>query len=237
MISAAKRRAGAASVLLGRGADIGTHRTRHRPFRAFQGTRWTRRPQWKAASAFEKEVEIVGSEPLEELAFWRGLETDYCIKNYILQWGMEDAKPLRYEESYMELRDWIMKIIDDLKYELAELLYPVFVHCFLELVQKQYSVEARELLSHYRHEHEPEFTEEITVLAGVMDAGQLYTNPVALRFLGSSKTKVFLCHEADKMLTEFLHNKRLHILVRLINQHIDVVVYGATVADSVPSVR
>ena len=40
----------------------------------------------------------------------------------------------------MELRDWIMKIIDDLKYELAELLYPVFVHCFLELVRSSSSL-------------------------------------------------------------------------------------------------
>ena len=29
------------------------------------------------------------------------------------------------------------------------------MHCYLELVSKQYTAEARDLLSQYRHEHEP----------------------------------------------------------------------------------
>lgn len=53
-----------------------------------------------------------GDEPLSQFAFRRGLENDFCVKNYILQWGMEDTKPTRYGESYAELREWILKLLD-----------------------------------------------------------------------------------------------------------------------------
>ena len=50
----------------------------------------------------------------------------------------------------MELREWTQSLAEDIKEELSELMYPLFVHCFLELVAKQYTAEARELLSHQR---------------------------------------------------------------------------------------
>ena len=34
-----------------------------------------------------------------------------------------------------------------------------------------------------------------------------------------------------------MHNKRLHIMVRLLNQYIDVVIYGNTVNDLPPQLR
>ena len=150
---------------------------------------------------------------------------------------MEDTKPSRYGESYDELREWILKLLDDLKNELSELLYPLLVHCYLELVSKQYTVEARDLLSKYRHEHEPEYFDEITALASSGDATQLEACPIASRYLHAAKTKVYLCHESDRLLTEFLHNRRLHIMVRLLNQYIDVVIYGNTVHDMAPQMR
>ena len=139
---------------------------------------------------------MAGDEPLSQFAFRRGLENDFCVKNYILQWGMEDTKPSRYGESYAALREWILKLLDYLKNELSELLYPLLVHCYLELVSKQYTVEARDLLSQYRHEHEPEFYDEITALASAGDAAQLDNCPVASRYLHATKTKVYLCHES-----------------------------------------
>ena len=177
---------------------------------------------------------LAGDESLSQFAFRRGLENDFCVKNYILQWGMEDTKPSRYGESYAELREWILKLLDDLKNELSELLYPLLVHCYLELVSKQYTAEARDLLAKYRQEHEPEFYEELTALASAVDASQLDNCPVASRYLHEAKTKVYLCHESDRLLTEFLHNKRLHIMVRLLNQYMDVVIYGNTVHDMAP---
>jgi hypothetical protein len=54
---------------------------------------------------------VAGDEPLSQFAFRRGLENDFCVKNYILQWGMEDTKPSRYGESYAELREWMLKLL------------------------------------------------------------------------------------------------------------------------------
>jgi transcription initiation factor TFIID subunit 5 len=142
-----------------------------------------------------------------------------------------------YPQSTSALPILIISQDADLKNELSELLYPLLVHCYLELMSKQYTAEARDLLAHYRHEHEPEFFDEITTLANAGDASQLDTCPVASRYLHQAKTKVYLCHESDRLLTEFLHTKRLHIIVRLLNQYISVVIYGNTVHDMPPQMR
>eukprot|EP00960_Hanusia_phi_P011518 336300-Hanusia_phi.AAC.1 len=199
---------------------------------------WLNRKGYKEVEeAFKKEAVVNGNEPLEEFAFRRGLENDLCIRNYILQWGMEDTRALRYEECYVELREWILKLLEDMKNELAELLYPLFVHCYLDLMSKQYTAEARDLLAHCRHEHEPEHAEEITCLGNILDGSTLDTNPIAIKYMQTAKAKVYLCHESDKLLTEFLHNRRLNILVRLINQYIDIIIYGTTVHDIAPQMR
>ena len=199
---------------------------------------WLNKKGYKEVEeAFKKEAELNGNEPLEEFAFRRGLENDFCIRNYILQWGMEDTRALRYEECYVELREWILKLLEDLKNELAELLYPLFVHCYLDLMSKQYTAEARDLLAHCRHEHEPEHGEEITCLGNILDGSTLDTNPIAIKYMQTAKAKVYLCHESDKLLTEFLHNRRLNILVRLMNQYIDIIIYGFTVHDIAPQMK
>ena len=146
-------------------------------------------------------------------------------------------QPSRYEESYIELRDWCMKLLDDHKCEISELLYPVFMHCFFELVSKQYVTEAKDLVSRHRHDHEPEHCDEIESLSSITDAQHLETHPVVKRYLKNSKFRVWLCHESDRALTEFLHNKRLFIIVRIMNQRLDVVIYGNTVHDISPAVR
>lgn len=149
----------------------------------------------------------------------------------------EQSQPSRYEESYIELRDWCLKLLDDQKCEISDLLYPIFIHCFFELVAKQYVIEAKELVSRQRHDHDPEHSDEIESLATITDALHLETHPIAKKYLKSSKYRVWLCHESDRSLTEFLHNKRLFVIVRIMNQRLDVVIYGNTVHDISPAVR
>jgi hypothetical protein len=166
--------------------------------------------------SFEKEAHFTGEETLEDLAARRGMETEACLKNCILQYGMEDSKAARYEESYTELRDWIYKLCDSLLSELHGVLYPLWVSAFLELASKQYLAEARQLLFNHRQDHEPEYTDEIDQLAEIMDVVNIDSNPIIAQHRRIKRT-VRLSNQADRALTEFLHNRRLHTLVLIFN--------------------
>jgi hypothetical protein len=176
---------------------------------------WMKRKGFtEAKESFEKEAHFTAEESLEDLAARRGMEVEACVKNCILQYGMEDSKAARFEESYIELRDWIYKLCDSLLSELHNILYPLWLSAFLELASKQYTAEAKQILKNHRQDHEPEHTDEIEQLAELIDAANLEANRAIDERRSKNKHVVHLSNQADRSLTEFLHNRRLHTLVR-----------------------
>jgi transcription initiation factor TFIID subunit 5 len=45
-----------------------------------------------------------------------------------------DNDPGRYHDGYSRLRTWAYSSLDQYKHELLRVLYPVFIHCFMDLV-------------------------------------------------------------------------------------------------------
>lgn len=52
----------------------------------------------------------------------------------------------QYQRAYQSLAEWIYSSLDIYKNELNQVLYPVFVHCYFELVHKGYRNEGKWLL-------------------------------------------------------------------------------------------
>ena len=176
---------------------------------------WMRKKGFQdVKKSFETEANFISTseETLEDLAARRGLEAESCLKNCILQYGMEDSKATRYEESYIELRDWVYKLCDSLLSELHNILYPLWVSAFLELASKQYMTEAKQILRNHRQDHEPEHTDEIDEIAELLDVVNVEGHPLIAQHRSTKRT-VHLSHQSDRALTEFLHNRRLHTLV------------------------
>lgn len=132
----------------------------------------------------------------------------------------------RYEESYCELRDWIDGSLDLYKAELHSVLYPVLVHCFLEIIRRERPSEAQAFLANCSEEFSadaaptdsPGRTEEIMSLAGISSKQHLEENKTALLFL-ENRYELHLTSYAFELLISFLaDDPRRAVLLRILNQ-------------------
>ena len=71
---------------------------------------------------------------------------DHVLSNSI-------AFHVKIEDNYSSLRDWINNSSDKYKQELFAILYPVFIHCYIDLIEKGFPEEAVEFMNRHSKEH------------------------------------------------------------------------------------
>lgn len=138
----------------------------------------------------------------------------------------------RYEDSYAELRDWVDGSLEMYKPQLASVLYPLLIHCFLEMIRRDRWADARLFL----HRCTPEFTNaavtldgssdvtcawrkrELQALAGVASPRHIEENEVATLYL-SYRYEIYLSYFAFELLVSFLaEDSRRIVLLSILNQ-------------------
>lgn len=68
---------------------------------------------------------------------------------------------------------WIESSLDQYRNELYTVTYPIFVHCYLDLVAREYTEEAKKFIEDHCVEHEQYHVLEIRELAGVTTPEQM----------------------------------------------------------------
>eukprot|EP00741_Cyanophora_paradoxa_P005686 tig00000903_g5513.t1 len=142
----------------------------------------------------------------------------------ILSFNNMDNDPARYQQSYGEVREWIHQSLEIYKGELLAILYPIFAHCFLELIERGYIQEAHDFLAKCREEHEHGHGIELHALQAVNDRQHLEENEIAYN-LRTEKASVRMCQYSYNLLLAFLHQSRLMLIVSILNQHVDIRTY------------
>ncbi|KAK3028589.1 hypothetical protein RJ639_038379 [Escallonia herrerae] len=84
-----------------------------------------------------------------------------------------ESVPAQYEDGYSKLRSWTYSSLDLYKHELLHVLYPVFIHCFMDLVAKGHLQEARAFFNSYREDHEMMHLRDLQKLEGVLSPSHL----------------------------------------------------------------
>ncbi len=69
----------------------------------------------QAEAIFRQEAKVVPERTSEQLAFEASLDNDVSVANYITFHGAVDRSPVRYEECYCNLRDWVHASLDRYK--------------------------------------------------------------------------------------------------------------------------
>ena len=89
-----------------------------------------------------------------------------------------------YAQSYRELREWVDGSLDAFKPELQQVLYPLFVHCYLGLVQSSDAStrgHAARFAEEFRDDHALRHRDELNLLQQVTTREQLGTHSCAMR--------------------------------------------------------
>ncbi|GFS42584.1 TBP-associated factor 5 [Actinidia rufa] len=83
-----------------------------------------------------------------------------------------------------------------MQHELLRVLYPVFIHCFMDLVAKGHIQEARAFFNSFREDHEMMHLRDLQKLEGVLSPSHLEEMEFA-HSLRQSKVNIKIC-QCDK---------------------------------------
>jgi hypothetical protein len=105
--------------------------------------------------------------------------------------------------------------------ELLELLYPLFVHCYLELLRSRKPELAPALFARFAPEHEAPHGHDLLQLAALRTGEQAATAALAQAFQGS-RYAVRLSRYAFELLMAFLQAAGDTLALALINEHLAI---------------
>ncbi|CAH0489433.1 unnamed protein product [Peronospora farinosa] len=152
-----------------------------------------------------------------------GLTTLACTANHLLFYGLTDGNPETYDEAYQKLMDWICNSLDMYRKELHAVVFPVFVHCYLELLSKGFLEAGRCFFYRHARDHTRLHLEELRILSLVFSLQQLRENEYVREVL-HSKFNVEMSLLSFELLNTFLSQERLFLLLSIVNERVNLVV-------------
>eukprot|EP00026_Physarum_polycephalum_P004444 Phypoly_transcript_04463.p1 GENE.Phypoly_transcript_04463~~Phypoly_transcript_04463.p1 ORF type:complete len:668 (+),score=124.44 Phypoly_transcript_04463:86-2005(+) len=176
---------------------------------------------YKQAEMHFKQESNLQTVPLDQLTSNAALDHDVSVANYIMFYNSTESSPQRYIESYVKLREWIHSSLDLYKQEMLVILYPVFVHCYLDLVSKGYSEEAHKLMDQVSPDHTEFHEDELKRLRGVTTPAHVLENELAIMFR-NNKFNVTLSAYSFDLLLNFLNDARFMLLLSIVNQYLSI---------------
>eukprot|EP00879_Flechtneria_rotunda_P021915 GHRR01023110.1.p1 GENE.GHRR01023110.1~~GHRR01023110.1.p1 ORF type:complete len:513 (+),score=201.87 GHRR01023110.1:225-1763(+) len=153
------------------------------------------------------------------------LDADSGLQDLLFSYAAEND-PQHLVDSFEQLVAWSDSSLDLYKAELQRVLYPVFVHVYLQLVQYGASNTAADLLKRYRRRfvevggrQSSIRAQELQELQSVAVAQHLDVNPFA-RAARTSRSSVVMSSYAFELLMHFLQSSKQWLILGVINQHV-----------------
>ncbi|XP_007910610.2 transcription initiation factor TFIID subunit 5 [Callorhinchus milii] len=135
-----------------------------------------------------------------------------------------EGDPALYEEYYTGLKGFIEAALDAFKAELSTLLYPVFVHMYLELVYNQHEREAQLFFTKYHVDQEGYYHDDLRVLAGLSKKEHMRGNETVLDFR-TSKFVLRISRDSYQCLKRHLQERQNNQIWNIVQEHLFIDVF------------
>ena len=138
-----------------------------------------------------------------------------------------DGDPSTYDDAYNDLELFIENSLDLYKHELALILYPVFVHMYLELVYNQHEQAAIDFIAKFGPRQESYYQEDIKKLSFVTKKEHMKGNELMENF-NTSQFTVRMSRDTYTQLRQqkkHLSEKKHTLLWNVIQEHLYLDVY------------
>ncbi|KAJ3206042.1 Transcription initiation factor TFIID subunit 5 [Dinochytrium kinnereticum] len=173
-----------------------------------------------AESALRAESKVRSLESLVKDA--EGFNEEVSVPDFILFYNESEAKnPSAYDQSYGRLRRWIEDSLDMYKIEMRRVLYPVFVHSYLDLVQRNMREQARHFFSSYKSDHVEAHGQDVSRIGSIIEPSHVECNDLAQGFL-NNRYNLKMSRYSFELLLAFLQDNKFMLLTRLINRNLAI---------------
>eukprot|EP00937_MAST-01D_sp_MAST-1D-sp2_P005107 g5107.t1 len=126
-----------------------------------------------------------------------------------------------FRDGYRKLDDWVFASLDAYKLELHRALFPLFVHCFLELVARGHTQDAAAFFRQHCNTHHELHASELQQLGMITTQQHLHDSDYAQRAL-RSKFEIEMSAYAFELLRCFMDDTSLFFLLAMLNRRVNV---------------
>ncbi|TYJ32822.1 hypothetical protein E1A91_A05G062300v1 [Gossypium mustelinum] len=173
---------------------------------------------FKEAEQLLEDIQSKDSAPVD-------FHNDPELAKFIHRFSQWEDDVARYQDGYSKLRSWAYGSLDLYKHELLRVLYPVFIHSFMDMVAKGYLQEARTFFKAFREDHELMHSRDLQKLEGVLSQSHLEEMEFS-RSLRQSKVNIKICQYSYDLLLQYLHKTQSIAMLGVINEHINFQVFS-----------
>ncbi|KFM77750.1 Transcription initiation factor TFIID subunit 5, partial [Stegodyphus mimosarum] len=142
----------------------------------------------------------------------------------VLSTYKSEGDPAIYEDTYVGLKKFIETALDTYRHELSMILYPVFVHMYLELVYNQHEAKAKYFMDKFGPEQEEYYLDDVKKLSCLTKKDHMKGNEFMDNFRSGQFT-VRLSRDTYNFLKRHLQDKKNNVLQNIIQEHLYLDVY------------
>uniref|UniRef100_A0A1B6DEK0 Transcription initiation factor TFIID subunit 5 n=1 Tax=Clastoptera arizonana TaxID=38151 RepID=A0A1B6DEK0_9HEMI len=145
-------------------------------------------------------------------------EAESEVSNVLSAYKSE-GDPNVYEEAYTDLKKFVEGALDIYKHELGMILYPVFVHMYLELVYNGHEEKAIKFMDKFSIDQEIYYQEDLKRLSHVTKKDHMKGHELTDTFK-SNQFIIRMSRDTLSILKRHLQEKKYSILLNIIQEHL-----------------
>ncbi|XP_077301441.1 uncharacterized protein LOC143922036 [Arctopsyche grandis] len=124
------------------------------------------------------------------------------------------------EDSFIKLKSWVEDSLDLFKNDLLSLLYPIYLHIYLDLVAQDEIELANNFFDTYKVEF-PDKIEELRSFESLNSKQHLHENALVIGFR-TNKYMLIMGRYAYDLLINFLEENNLIYILKIMNQYMEI---------------
>ncbi|KAI8068048.1 WD40-repeat-containing domain protein [Gongronella butleri] len=131
--------------------------------------------------------------------------------------------PNAHQEHYAQFRDWVHRGLDEYKDELRLLLYPMLVHCYLDLMAANLPNHGHALLERYASDHEDheQHASELAQFMQMTTAQQMQNDELAQKYR-NNKYHVSMTAIPRELFVNYIQDIQWAPIVRIVSQYLSI---------------
>jgi len=182
---------------------------------------------------FRREEELQGDKAslsLSEYLSEKEMGSRISVRNVTINDTTESA-----DTGYGKLRQWVEDSLDAFKNDLGNLLFPIFIHIYLDLISKGRDVDAYTFMCKFGEDFADMHGNELRQIEMVKDPSNLKENVLAMAFL-SNKYHLSMGKYAFDLFISFLEENTLVKILKIVNQFLDIRVFTGRINEEVTNI-
>ncbi|XP_046457923.1 transcription initiation factor TFIID subunit 5-like [Daphnia pulex] len=159
----------------------------------------------------------------DQLRDAQALQVDSEATNLLSSYKSE-GDPNAYEKAYLSYRRFVESSLDVYKHELSLVLYPLFVHMYLEMIYNQHESEAAKFMERFSTDQEDYYQDDLKKVSFITKKEHMKGSDLMENFKSSQFT-VRMSRDTYSVLKRFLQDKNQSIVMNVIQEHLYVDMY------------